>query len=125
MNILNKTFFKSTILSLVLLSTSFLVAKESEVDKKINSILQASPEQKKDLIKELKLEISNIRYEETNTTKSKTETKSKKKTETSLDEKIKKRKECSSDMKCGSGKCGSGKCGGSSMKCGSGKCGSN
>ncbi len=73
-------------------------------------MMYASPKEKKLLIKALKLEILDIRYADKNTTKAKSKT--------SLDNKIKKRKECLSNMKCGVGKCG-----GSTMKCGSGKCG--
>lgn len=141
---LKKIFHKNIklLVGLLLLScSSFSFAQDNAIDTQIQKILKAPPSEKEQLIKELKNNVSEIKY-------SNTQNKQKSNQNKSIDEKIKNRDSKSIPMsKCGMGKCGMGKCGmgkggrtshgakcgtssskcggGSShgSKCGSGKCG--
>lgn len=78
-------------ISIFLLTTiCILSVAEGTINANINKILESTPQEKQVLIDKLKREISNIRYEDNNQSKTETNTS---KPKSSLDEKIKKRKE--------------------------------
>lgn len=99
----------------LLLFSVLTYASDNDIDKQIDKIINASPQEKKILIDELKNDISTNKYD-------KTETKKAVKSNKTIDEKIKSRDSKSIPAsRCGSGKCGGGSSHGS--KCGTGKCG--
>lgn len=134
--LLKKIFHKNVKAVLILFLFISSLTFANNVDEKIEKIINASPQEKELLIKELKEDISTSKY-------NKTDTKKAAKSNKTIDEKIENRKSKSIPMsrygagKCGMGKCGSShgskcgssndsKCGGGSShgsKCGSGKCG--
>jgi uncharacterized low-complexity protein len=143
---LGKIFYKNIqiLLGVLFLSYStFSFAQDNNIDAQINNILKASPSEKEQLIKDLKSDVSEIKYNNTEDKDSSIISKN-------IDEKIQNRESKSITMsKCGAGKCGMGKCGMSTKvkpgkshgskcgtpaskcgggtshgsKCGSGKCG--
>jgi hypothetical protein len=97
------------LLIVCLLSFSVL-GFSSDVDEKITKVLNASAVERKVLLGELKDDVSNIKYNNTESNKTANSAKS-------IDEKIKNRKSKFIPRS----KCGMGKCGTSSARCGGGK----
>jgi len=134
---LGKIFYKNIqiLLGVLFLSYSTLsFAQDNNIDAQIKNILKASPSEKEQLIKDLKSDVSEIKYNNTENKDSSIISKN-------IDEKIQNRESKSITMsKCGAGKCGmstkvkpgkshGSKCGASASKCGGGtshgsKCGS-